>query len=382
MFFLILTLAGSLLHAYCAWRIGALPWIRRRIGGRRWWFSAALLWLVYLSGIAIGDNPAGLIAAAVAQFAFHWLVVLFLLSLCLLAVDALTGFGLLWPRRAAPLRVGAVAVAALLVTVALVQGLRAPVVTRYQVVMPGLPAALDGTSVVALSDLHLGASAGSVWLAARVAQTEALHPDLIVLSGDLVEGEPKAIPGLADALRRLHAPLGVWAVTGNHELYGDTPATTKLFESAGIHWLRDRVVTLRPGLRLAGVDYLDGRGRGRGLSPEQLAALAGRGQEAAILVSHAPSQAGAAARAGFGLMLSGHTHGGQVWPFGYLVRLRYPYFSGRYRVGRMTLIVGVGTGSWAARMRLWRPGQILQVTLRAPPAAARHEARQAPQNGE
>ena len=382
MFFLILTLAGSLLHAYCAWRVGTLPWIRRRIGVRRWWLGAAALWLIYLAGIGIGDNPAGLIAGMAAQFAFHWLVALFLLSLCLLAVELVTGFGRLWPRWVMPLRSAALAAAAFLVAAALLQGLRAPAVTRYAVVMPGLPAALDGTTVVVLSDLHLGASAGSGWLAARVAQAEALRPDLIVLVGDLVEGAPEAVPGLAAVLRRLKAPLGVWAVTGNHELYGDTPATVALFQAAGIRWLRDRAVTLRPGLRLAGVDYADGRDGAGGGYPKLFSALAGHGGGAAILLSHAPSQVAAAAQAGFGLMLSGHTHGGQVWPFSYLVRLRYPYFSGRYRIGRMTLIVGNGSGSWAARMRLWRRGEIPWVTLRAPLATAGNDARQAPRNGE
>jgi predicted MPP superfamily phosphohydrolase len=84
-----------------------------------------------------------------------------------------------------------------------------------------------------------------------------------------------------------------------------------------------------------------------------------------ILLSHTPWHTETAARAGVDLMLSGHTHGGQIWPFGYLVRARYPLIGGRYEVGDMTVIVCRGTGTWGPRMRLWRPGEILRVTLRS-----------------
>ena len=90
-------------------------------------------------------------------------------------------------------------------------------------------------------------------------------------------------------------------------------------------------------------------------------ALAG----ATVFLSHTPWRAEEAAGAGAGLMLSGHTHGGQIWPFGYLVKNRYPLFAGRYEVNRMTVIVCRGAGAWGPRMRLWHPGEILLVTLRS-----------------
>jgi len=365
MFALILTLVGTLLHLYCAWRAGSLPWIRRRVGVRRWWLFAFVAWLAYVVGIGIGDHPVGPIATLLAQFAFHWLGVLFLLAICLLAVDLVTSGGRLWARRTPLLRAGALALGALLVVIALIQGHRAPVVTRHELMLADLPAALDGTTLVAMSDLHLGTALGADWLAARVAQVRALAPDLIVLIGDLTEGEPPRASGFAEALRGLQAPLGVWAVTGNHEFHGDTLATIALFESAGVRWLRDRAIVVQPGLRLAGVDDLTRRARNGTADPALLEDLAGAGGEAAVLLSHSPLHVEAAAQAGFDLMLSGHTHGGQIWPFGYLVRQRYPYFLGHYRVGAMHLLVGRGTGTWGPRMRLWRPGEILQVTLRA-----------------
>lgn len=358
-------MAGSVLHVYCAWRVGTLPAVRRHVGRRGWWLASAALWLAYVAGVWIGDEPAGRIAWALSQFSFHWLTTLFLLGLCLLAVDLVTGFGC-WGRRRIPaLRLGAVAAGAAMVAIALVQGLRPPVVTRHEVALASLPAPLDGTALVAISDLHLGAGLGRDWLAARVEQIRALEPDLVVMIGDLTEGETGAVPGLEETMRRLRAPLGVWAVTGNHEFHGDTPATIALFESAGVQWLRDRAVELRPGLRLAGVDYPDGRERSVHPEAELLRSLAGAPDGVALLLSHAPLQVEAAAEAGFDLMLAGHTHGGQVWPFGFLVRQRYPFFLGPYRVGEMQLLVGRGAGTWGARMRLWRPGEILHVTLRS-----------------
>jgi uncharacterized protein len=365
LFSLILYLVGSILHFYCAWRVGSLPTVRRRVSLRNWWLASTVVWVVYVVGVWIGDEPAGLIAWALSQFSFHWLATLFLLGLCLLVVDVLTGFGYRKLLRKTVLRLGAVTVGMAMVVIALVQGLRPPVVTHHVIDLPGLPAQLNGTTLVAISDLHLGAAIGGDWLAERVEQIQALKPNFVVMVGDLTEGEAGLVPGLEDTMRQLSAPLGVWAVTGNHEFHGDTPATIALFESAGVRWLRDQTVELRPGLRLAGIDYLSERTQNGNPEAELLKSLAGPNDGVVLFLSHAPLQVEAAADAGFDLMLSGHTHGGQVWPFGYLVRQRYPYFLGHYRVGDMQLLVGRGAGTWGARMRLWQPGEILHITLRS-----------------
>jgi uncharacterized protein len=362
-FSFILNFVGTVLHFYCAWRVGSLPTVRRRVGLCGWWLAIIVVWVVYVAGVWIGDDPAGLIAWVLSQFAFHWLTTLFLLGLCLLAVEVVTCFGFWKLRRIAVLRLGAVTVGAAMVVIALVQGLRPPVVTHYEVALPDLPAQLDGTTLVAISDLHLGAGIGRDWLAARVEQIHALKPDLVVMVGDLTEGEAGLVPGLEETMRQLRAPLGVWAVTGNHEFHGDTPTTIALFESAGVRWLRDRAVELRPGLSLSGIDYLSEHTQNGSPEAQLLKSLAGSNDGASLLLSHAPFQVEAAADAGFDLMLSGHTHGGQVWPFGYLVRQRYPYFLGHYRVGNMQLLVGRGAGTWGARMRLWQPGEILHIIL-------------------
>jgi len=164
-------------------------------------------------------------------------------------------------------------------------------------------------------------------------------------------------------LHRLSAPLGVWAVLGNHEFHGRQNTSTSLTYYDGIRVLNNSWAELRPGLVLAGVDDLTANhNSGLGGDPV-LRALEGRPPGPTVLLSHTPWQTGEAAKAGVGLMLSGHTHGGQIWPFGYLVQYIYPLLGGGYEVDGMTVIVCRGTGTWGPRMRLWRPAEILRVTL-------------------
>ncbi len=162
----------------------------------------------------------------------------------------------------------------------------------------------------------------------RQCQVKALQPDLVVLLGDIFEGHGPPEDGLIAALKLLSAPFGIWAVPGNHEFHGGDDMS--LFEDAGFKLLRNGWAEVKPGLVLAGVDDLTTarrNGQGGDLISQ---ALAGRPPGAAILLSHTPWHADMAAKAGAGLMLSGHTHGGQIWPFSYLVRSRYPLLEGRY----------------------------------------------------
>jgi len=193
-----------------------------------------------------------------------------------------------------------------------------------------------------------------------------MKPDIVVVDGDLVDGNVREVEPLLPVLTSLRAPLGVWAVTGNHEWYAGIDRSLQLFKDAGYTVLRDRWAVVAPGLVFAGVDDLTAR-RQFGLSDHPVEkALAGRPAGATILLSHSPLKAEAAAAAGAGLMLSGHTHDGQIWPFGYLVRFVYPLLGGRYEVNGMTAIVCRGTGTWGPRMRLWLPSEIVRITLRTP----------------
>jgi hypothetical protein len=294
--------------------------------------------------------------------------VLFLTMVALLAADVITGFGWLLPRIVVPLRTGALAVALCLSMIALIQGLRSPVVRNQVVELPGLPRELNGTVVVQLSDMHLGTLLKERWMDGICRQVEALHPDILVITGDLVDGDVDHVKPLEPLLKRLQAPLGVWAVTGNHEFYAGLERSVALFRECGFKVLQDSAETVTPGLVMAGVDDLSARRQFRMDGDSVAKALADRPPGAVIFLSHSPLKAEEASKLGVGLMLSGHTHAGQIWPFGALVRIWYPYLSGRYTVGAMSLLVCRGTGTWGPPMRLFKAGEILRITLRSAPA--------------
>lgn len=359
-------LVCTLLHVYVGWRAGSVPAIQRRVP-RRWLIGGvALLWATCLAGRLIGHHGSGPVAAALELFGMSWLAALLLTAVALLGVELVTGFGWLLRRRAPTLRGCALIGGAALSIMALVQGLRAPAVRAHEVRLAGLPAALDGTVVVALADLHLGNLIGARWLAARVKQIEQQRPDLVLLLGDIFEGHDPVRDELAIRLRRLTAPLGVFAVTGNHDDHGDDDGVRRI-AAAGPRVLNDRHVQVRPGLILAGVNDL-GRRRRQPTGEIVTRVLERAPPGALVLLSHRPLHAAEAAAAGADLMLAGHTHGGQIWPLGYLVRLGYPLLTGRFQVRGMTVIVTRGAGTWGPRMRLWHRGEILRITLRASPA--------------
>ena len=363
MFGVILTVAVTLMQGYVFWRAASVPFVTRHISRKSLIGLGIALWMLFLLGRAIRPEDTGSIAAMLEFLGMTWMAMLFLLSVCLLAVEVATGFGFLLTRFAPVLRGAALVAGSVLSVLALIQGLRAPVVQSYDVYLDGLPAQLDGTVIVALSDLHLGSVLGERWLAARVEQVRAERPDVVVLLGDVFEGHGLPQPELLATLRRLSAPLGIWAVLGNHESHGSRTDNLALFEKAGVHLLSNTWVELRTGLVLAGVDDLASHNNTGNAGPFLAKALAGRPSGATILLSHAPLPPNVVTGNGVTLMLSGHTHGGQLWPFGYLVRDRFPLFAGRYELEGMSAIVSRGTGTWGPRMRLWRPAEILRVTL-------------------
>ena len=232
--------------------------------------------------------------------------------------------------------------------------------------MLGLPTPADGTVLVVASDLHLGSMLGRRWATARAAQFSELRPDLILLVGDIFEGEKETHAAWIPVLQQFRAPRGVFAVTGNHEFYAQPEPILDAFRQAGFRVLRDEHVEALPGLIVAGVDDPAFRKKGRrdqAIAMDQ--AFANRPNGATIFLSHTPVLEERAAQMGAGLMLSGHTHNGQIWPFQYFVRIAFRLVTGRYDVNGMTAIVGRGTGTWGPRMRLWKRSEIVRITLRS-----------------
>jgi predicted MPP superfamily phosphohydrolase len=364
-FGIILAIAVTLMQGYVFWRASSVPFVKERVPRRLLVGAGLVLWASFLLGSAVSADLTGVLAVPLEFWSMTWLAMLFLTSVTLLIVDVATGFGAFLKLVVPRLRGVALIAGGALSMVALIQGLRAPVVDSYDVHIASLPAALDGTVIVGLSDLHLGSLLGTVWLAARVRQVQAERPDFVVFIGDVFEGHNAPARDLLAEVRRLSAPLGIWGVLGNHEFHAAGKDNATFFEVAGIQALRNTWVELRPGLVLAGVDDAAASdGNGVAVAPLKLM-LAGRPPGAVLLLSHVPLPSDTVTGAGVDLLLSGHTHGGQIWPFGYLVRQRYPLFDGRYDLSGSTAIVSRGAGTWGPRMRLWRPAEILRVTLRS-----------------
>ncbi|MBU1052918.1 MAG: metallophosphoesterase [Proteobacteria bacterium] len=363
MFRIMLISVITLMHIYVFRCASSVPFITKHIPRLILIGTGIFLWALFLSARLIGHNNKGVFAYILEFAGMNWMAVLFLLFVSLLAVDIITLFGAFFPRIATLLRGWALLAGIVLSAFALYQGLRAPVIEKYEVTLPGLPHDMDKTVIAGLSDTHLGSLLGNKWLNDRIDQVENLKPDLVVLLGDTFEGHGKIDDDLIEPFKRLSAPLGVFAVPGNHEFYGNVGK--QLLENARVNLLRNRWEEVKPGFIVAGVDDLTIISRkGYNIDPVHQA-LKDRPKGATILLSHTPWDTDKAAEAGVGLMLCGHTHGGQIWPFGYLVRLFYPLMEGQYTVDGMAVIVCRGTGTWGPRMRLFRPGEILQITLRS-----------------
>ncbi|HWI59117.1 MAG TPA: metallophosphoesterase [Bacillota bacterium] len=366
-FALFLTIVLSVwaaMHLYVFWRLASVPWVAAHLSRRTLVVLVVVLWTSYPLARMLDSLGLQAVSWPLEFAAANWIGILFLLLSMLLVAEVVTLGGWVLLHWAPTLRGWAAITAGVLAAIGLILGMRSPVVRDYEVRLPGLKPEHDGLVLVELSDMHLGTLIGRRWMEHLVQRVDQMRPDLVVVVGDLVDGNVGRVEPLRPVLKKLRAPLGVWAVTGNHEYYAGVERCVRLLEEAGFSVLRDRSAEVAPGLVLAGVDDLTAR-QELGLEAHALdKALTNRPPGPTILLSHSPWKAEIAAQAGVGLMLSGHTHNGQVWPFSYLVQLRYALLGGRYQVGAMTAIVCRGTGTWGPRMRLWWPSEIVRIRLR------------------
>ena len=366
MFMTIFFSAWTVLHLYVFWRLASIPFVFQHVSRRFLVAAATILWASGFLRRFLDNQGMEILAGPLELFGMNWLGTLFLVFCCLLVVDVITVFGFVFRRHARALRGVALVAGIVLAAVAFVQGLRPPVVQDYEVRLSNLPVEDDGLVIAVISDLHVGRFLDGEWLAARIEQVKALQPDLVVMLGDLFEGDSQSErqASMADMLRGLAPRYGVWAVTGNHESHGGRDASVRFLEDAGIHMLRNEWTEVVPGLVIGGVDDGGHRESTAGSANRVLDVLATKPSGAAtVFLSHRPQMIDEAAAAGVELMLCGHTHGGQIWPFSYVVGFMNPLLAGRYEAGGMSVIVSRGTGTWGPRMRLWAPGEILRITL-------------------
>lgn len=325
-------------------RIGLVaPSLRRS----RW--SGALSW-------------AGLLAMGL----FSSLFVLTLLRDLVSLVLALAGAGgPVWTHDSAL----AVPLVALLVTaIGFVNARRVARVVRVEVPIAGLPPALDGYSIAQISDIHVGPTIKRPYLNAIVNKVNALKPDAIAVTGDLVDGSVQRLAVHTAPLARLSAPDGTFFVTGNHEYYSGAEQWIAEVRRLGLRVLMNEHVIRRRGdasLMIAGVtDYTAQHFNPAHKSdPQQAIAGAPRDLAVKILLAHQPRSAPAAADAGFDLQLSGHTHGGQFFPWNLFVPLQQPFVAGLNRVRSLWVYTSRGTGYWGPPKRFGAPSEITLVRL-------------------
>lgn len=243
-----------------------------------------------------------------------------------------------------------------------------PATRRVKVPIEGLPDDLDGYRIVQWSDVHLGPTIRRRFMQALVDRTNALAPDAVAITGDFVDAAFDGVRPQLEPVRDLAPRDGVYYVTGNHEYYWNAPAWLPELETFGIRVLQNehRSVT-RGGAQLvfAGVTDPVGRGAHR---QDMAAALAGVPAEATtVLLSHRPQMAEEASGRGVDLQLSGHTHGGQFFPFNLVIRWFQPIVAGLHRVGATWLYVSRGTGYWGPPSRLGVGSELTLIELTKAP---------------
>lgn len=265
-----------------------------------------------------------------------------------------------------------VATAVGLVVDGYLRGYRRLDVTRLDVTLPGLPPALDGFRVVQLSDFHVGPIANRDALRDALDRAVAETPDLIVVTGDVVDTPTADLDAWLPELRRLRAPHGVVAILGNHDReVGLDRVAGALRATSGWTVLRDQIHRVVDGLVVVGLEFRSIPHEGDAI-PALAAALPD--DAAVLLLAHHPNAFAAARAAGIGLMLAGHTHGGQIaLPFARRVNparvLMTPYDGGTFAEDGCLLHVNRGIGTSGQRVRIGVPREITVVTLRAPVAA-------------
>lgn len=373
-----LTILTTLLHLYIGVRL---------VGALSAWPGAgpALAVALLVSAIALPmpfQHRSGRRGAAhpvwtwLGLLAMGWFSSLFLLTLLrdLVLAGAWAGG---WLPEGGSARADSAAAVVVVATLASLLGFwnarRTAGVRHVDVPLAGLPAALHGFTIVQLSDLHVGPTIRRGYIARIVSRVNALKADAIAITGDLVDGSVAELRDHIAPLADLQARHGSFVVTGNHEYYAGALPWIAELRRLGLRVLLNEHAVLRQAagqgdgdaLVLGGVtDFTAGHFDASHASDPQRA-LVGAPPEALtrVLLAHQPRSAPAAAQAGFLLQLSGHTHGGQFWPWNLFVPLQNPFVAGLHRLQTMWVYVSRGTGYWGPPMRLGAPSEITLIRL-------------------
>ena len=357
----------ALLHFYIGWRL-----VPQLDGVAAWGLAVVLVASAVLMPLSMTSrrmqNRQAAEAFAWVGFVFMGLfsslLVLTLLRELVLLVGSIAGASAQlarWTGQGVP-------VVAVLVTLwGFVNARRPARVVHVEVPIPGLPPSLQGFTIAQISDIHVGPTIKAPYLRAIVDTVNQLDADMVAVTGDLVDGSVRELSPHVAPLAELRSRHGTFFVTGNHEYYSGAHAWIAELKRLGIRVLLNEHVVLQHGaapLVLAGVaDYtahlFDPAHRS---DPQR--ALAGAPADATrVLLAHQPRSAEVAERAGFQLQLSGHTHGGQFFPWNFFVPLQQPFTAGLHRLRGLWVYVSRGTGYWGPPKRLGAPSEVTRVVL-------------------
>jgi len=334
-----------------------------------------LLFLAVFGSFIAARAVSRALAGPITWVGYTWLGVLFFLVLSLGVSDlarVIARRGISTPpadpdRRQALARLfgGAAALVGIGVSAAGVASALSQVsVQRVRVVLDRLGKSKVGYRIVQISDVHVGPTIGKDFVERIVARINQLEPDLVAITGDLVDGSVAELAEHVQPLARLVAKDGVFFVTGNHEYYSGADDWIAHLRGLGVRVLRNEHVSVGgdDGFDVAGIDDASSHGNGHG--PDLRKALAGRDEaRACVLLAHQPKGIELADALGVDLQLSGHTHGGQMIPWNFLVRLQQPFVAGLHKLLRAQIYVSRGTGYWGPPMRVGAPAEITEIEL-------------------
>jgi predicted MPP superfamily phosphohydrolase len=361
----------GLLHAYIGWRILPylpLPEIYKVLGAVWLVLSFALVPLGLLSR-TIKQQPLSDMLAWVGMLTMGFFSSLLLLTifrdvvLMVVALFKLSNNALM-QDTAFLVPVLALAISVL----GYLNARRVAGVVHVDVPITKLPLALHGFTIAQISDIHVGPTIKGKYLDAIVKKVNRLMPDVIAVTGDLVDGRVAQLQAHTAPLGKLSARHGAYFVTGNHEYYSNANEWIEEVRRLGLTVLMNEHVLLRhehATVLVAGVNDYGAHHFDESHRSDPQAAIKGSPSQIAvkILLAHQPRSAEAAADAGFDLQLSGHTHGGQFFPWNFFVPLQQPYTAGLHRLRNLWVYTSRGTGYWGPPKRLLAPSEITLIRL-------------------
>ena len=352
------------LLAYVGLRLlGPFAWPMQAAGAA----ALAALFFMLPRGWHVPDGPLGPMVPWIATGFFSWLLVLTLVR----EVTAVLAWAAL-PREQldAWIRHSAAAVLAFtpaITAIGYVMARRVARIVDVRVPVPGLPEGLEGFTIAQISDVHVGTTIKRDFVQGIVTRVNSLKADVVAITGDLVDGSVRQLSHHTAPLAELSSRHGTFVVTGNHEYYSGAHSWIRELEGYGHRvLLNEHVVIEHAGARIAiaGVTDFSAHHFDPEHRSDPRAALDGVPLDAVkVLLAHQPRTAPHAHEHGYHLQISGHTHGGQFWPWNHFVKLQQPFTAGLHRLGEMWIYISRGTGYWGPPMRFGSPSEITRITL-------------------